>query len=123
MIKPVLFLSLACLSAASAFVFQNTAFRKPTRIFLEDHVADMVDQEFYRQQHKKDWVAKNTDQVLHSFHPEEGVGSGSSPLMMDQDDMEEFRQHRKDVKMAKTDPGKYCADRCVSTGNCDVYED
>ena len=25
--------------------------------------------------------------------------------------------------MANDDPMRYCADRCVSTGNCDVFED
>ena len=30
---------------------------------------------------------------------------------------------RKDRKMAMSDPQRYCADRCVTTGNCDVYED
>ena len=30
---------------------------------------------------------------------------------------------RKDIKMAADDPQRYCADRCVSTGNCDVFED
>lgn len=32
-------------------------------------------------------------------------------------------QRRKDEKMANDDPARYCADRCVSTGNCDVFED
>ncbi len=30
---------------------------------------------------------------------------------------------RKDEKMAENDPMRYCADRCVATGNCDVFED
>ena len=25
--------------------------------------------------------------------------------------------------MAHDDPQRYCADRCVTTGNCDVFED
>ncbi|KAL7537367.1 hypothetical protein ACHAWF_005738 [Thalassiosira exigua] len=25
--------------------------------------------------------------------------------------------------MAADDPARYCADRCVTTGNCDVFED
>ena len=29
----------------------------------------------------------------------------------------------KDNKMALNNPQQYCADRCVSTGNCDVFED
>ena len=31
-------------------------------------------------------------------------------------------RRRKDEKMADNDPQRYCADRCVATGNCDVYE-
>jgi len=30
---------------------------------------------------------------------------------------------RKDKRMAENDPMRYCADRCVATGNCDVFED
>lgn len=41
-----------------------------------------------------------------------GVDRGISPV-----------QRRKDEKMANDDPMRYCADRCVSTGNCDVFED
>lgn len=32
-------------------------------------------------------------------------------------------QMRKDRRMARDDPMRYCADRCVSTGNCQVWED
>jgi len=32
-------------------------------------------------------------------------------------------RRRKDEKMAADNPMRYCADRCVSTGNCDVFED
>ena len=32
-------------------------------------------------------------------------------------------QHRRDVRLASKDPSAYCADRCVTTGNCDVFED
>lgn len=30
---------------------------------------------------------------------------------------------RRDQMLANKDPQKYCADRCVSTGHCDVFED
>ena len=33
------------------------------------------------------------------------------------------RTRRRDEKMVENDPMRYCADRCVSTGNCDVFED
>ena len=32
-------------------------------------------------------------------------------------------QLRKDKRMAREDPARYCADRCVATGNCQVWED
>ena len=32
-------------------------------------------------------------------------------------------QLRKDKRMARDDPARYCADRCVATGNCQVWED
>ena len=32
-------------------------------------------------------------------------------------------QLRRDKKLAEKNPQQYCADRCVATGNCDVYED
>ena len=32
-------------------------------------------------------------------------------------------QIRKDRRMARDDPSRYCADRCVATGNCQVWED
>jgi hypothetical protein len=38
-------------------------------------------------------------------------------------DKEEFRMHQKDQRLAFRDPEKYCADRCVATGNCDIFED
>ena len=31
-------------------------------------------------------------------------------------------RRRKDERMAANDPMRYCADRCVTTGNCDVFE-
>lgn len=32
-------------------------------------------------------------------------------------------QARKDKRMAREDPARYCADRCVATGQCSVWED
>ena len=32
-------------------------------------------------------------------------------------------QRRKDKRMARDDPARYCADRCVATGSCEVWED
>ena len=40
-----------------------------------------------------------------------------------EDDLDKFRQYAKDKKLARQDPERYCADRCIATGNCEVYED
>jgi hypothetical protein len=32
-------------------------------------------------------------------------------------------QFKRDKRLAEKDPQQYCADRCVATGNCEVYED
>ena len=98
-----------------------------TRLFLEDHIADLIDRELYRQAHKKEfekeWMEKNRGAVLHSLG---GGGSASDHENMAttfNERAEALREHRKDVKLAANDPQRYCADRCVSTGNCDIFED
>ena len=115
--------SLATLLAAvaNAFVGPSVAFRKPTRVYLEDWVADMIDHELYRQGHKKEfeqeWMEKNRGAVMHQLSKDDET----TPFM--EDEQENFRQTLKDKKLAKSDPQRYCADRCITTGNCDVYED
>lgn len=37
-------------------------------------------------------------------------------------EVDDSMQMRKDRRLAERDPAAYCADRCVSTGNCDVFE-
>lgn len=143
----VRFLSAAILMAAvlgSATAFQvigpiiSSSSRRPsTTLFLEDHIANMIDDEMRRlyQKHETEsqWNAKqrawkSESNVLpenYDFEAEfefvepatvQGFTSGvdrsiSSP------------RRRKDEKMMESDPMRYCADRCVSTGNCDVLED
>ena len=46
-------------------------------------------------------------------------GGGGSPAA----DAINPMQLRRDKKLAAKDPQQYCADRCVATGNCEVYED
>jgi len=65
---------------------------------------------------EKKWMEKNGNLILKHIE-ETSVYNG------DEDDMESFRQHAKDKKMARENPVKYCADRCIATGNCEVYED
>lgn len=79
----------------------------------------MVDDELQRQSHKKEfeaeWMEKNRAAVLGKMESDFGYVSDVDP--------DDFRMAQKDKKMAKDDPERYCADRCVSTGNCDVFED
>lgn len=42
---------------------------------------------------------------------------------LNDDDTQDFRMHQKDKRLAFKDPERYCADRCVATGNCDIFED
>lgn len=105
----------------------TTSTTTSTVLFLEDWVADMIDGELYRQNHKgeyeEQWMAKNKNAILHSLNQgasREGQFADGALMM---DPVEDYRMRRKDVKMAMTAPEKYCADRCLATGNCDVYED
>mmetsp|Transcript_32948 Transcript_32948/g.96155 ORF Transcript_32948/g.96155 Transcript_32948/m.96155 type:complete len:163 (+) Transcript_32948:69-557(+) len=109
----------AMMPHVSSFVIPSKAPVSSTRLFLEDWVADLIDKELYRQSHKKDfeqeWMEKNRAAVF--YHVESDFGPVANP------DESEFRMHQKDMKLAKDDPQRYCADRCIATGNCDVFED
>jgi hypothetical protein len=112
-------------TAATAFVVRSpttTNRVKTTALNLEDWVADLIDTELWREQHIKDfeseWMAKNRGAVLTSLNSME---SGSSVLLGEPE--VDFRQQARDRKLAASNPQQYCADRCVSTGNCEVYED
>ena len=43
--------------------------------------------------------------------------------MMDDDDREAYAEYKRDERMAFTKVEKYCQDRCLATGNCDILED
>jgi len=87
-----------------------------TSLNLDRWVADMIDGELFRESHKKDfnqeWMEKNRNAILQRV---------PNTLTLDND--KDFRQEAKDKRLAKSDPQAYCADRCLSTGNCAVYED
>ena len=96
--------------------------RSTTSLNIEDWVAEMIDGEIYRQAHKKefeeDWAKKNRATMM------QVLKAGNEPsAFMPMEDPSEFRQHVKDKILASKDPERYCIDRCVSTGNCDVFED
>jgi hypothetical protein len=125
MLQPTLsyLLLFTAIGGLQAFVSPKPAVvRRSTRIFIEDDIADMIDKELYRQQHLKEfeneWMVKNKAAVLQKLNSDDYM------LNMDEEDLREnFRQMQKDKKLASKDPYAYCAERCVTTGNCDVYED
>lgn len=92
-----------------------------TTLYLEGWVADMIDDELYRQKHKKEyeaeWMNKNKNSILQTLN------DGLTTMFHDDDSQSNFREHIKDIKLAKRNPQQYCADRCIATGNCDIYED
>ena len=50
------------------------------------------------------------------------------PTNFDFDDFVELNNDdtielRRDRRMVRKNPAQYCADRCVSTGHCEVFED
>uniref|UniRef100_A0A7S3L3U0 Uncharacterized protein n=1 Tax=Amphora coffeiformis TaxID=265554 RepID=A0A7S3L3U0_9STRA len=116
----------ASATAGSAFMV-NPASRAETRLFLEDRIAELIDKELYRQGHKKDfekeWMEKNRGAVLHSLGGAHGADDHESLMLGYDDNAADFRQHKKDLNMAVANPERYCADRCVATGNCDIFED
>ena len=116
-----LFAMSAIAPLVSAFVVRPTPLVvSTTTLFLQDWVADLIDQELYRQGHKKEyesaWMEKNRAAVLSRMESDFGPISDSP-------DESEFRMHNKDKRMAEEDPERYCADRCIATGNCDIFED
>lgn len=108
------------MDVSQAFVVTSTPRRgQATRLFLEDWLAELIDHELYRENHEKDfeneWMEKNRGAVFH--HMESDFGP------VDDIDQTDFRMHHKDEKLAFENPERYCADRCIATGNCDIYED
>jgi len=102
-----------------------------------DWVADMIDEEIYRQYHHKEyeeaWMKKNKAAILSrlsdassnddSSSSSSSSGYPSSMMMLEGEDREAFAEHKRDERMAFLKPEKYCADRCLATGNCDIFED
>jgi hypothetical protein len=116
--------------------------RPSTQLNLEDHIANMIDNELKRLNSKdiieskfndsqRAWNAEvkptpdNYDfqaEFFDMMSPRDILGF-SSVGGVDRTKDTSSPRRRKDEKMAEDDPMRYCADRCVTTGNCDVFED
>ena len=92
----------------------------------------MIDSELYRQEHRKEyeaaWMEKNKGAVLSRLSDEgstvtDTAGFSYPSQMLNDWDRESYAEHKRDERMAFLNPEKYCADRCIATGNCDILED
>mmetsp|Transcript_17304 Transcript_17304/g.24658 ORF Transcript_17304/g.24658 Transcript_17304/m.24658 type:complete len:186 (-) Transcript_17304:91-648(-) len=94
--------------------------RSTTALNLDPKIARMVDNELNRELNLEEWKQerrKHDQAVLDSKLPQTFEAS---------DDYVEATFHIQDIrdrKLAHDDPQAYCADRCLTTGYCDVFED
>ncbi|KAL9186157.1 hypothetical protein ACHAXT_005395 [Thalassiosira profunda] len=109
----------------SSFVHPAPPSRATTRLHLENHIAEMIDEEMERLKNLQFWRRQQDEKARKGREP-------SIPQGFDFNSPGDFQQNagaaqkiqmRKDKRMARDDPARYCADRCVSTGNCQVWEE
>ncbi|KAL3808868.1 hypothetical protein ACHAXA_004155 [Cyclostephanos tholiformis] len=128
-------------SQASSFVplISHRRYARPPRvstaIYLEDRIAKMIDGEMDRLNRigNADGGLKSRAMIESTIPP----NFDFEEVLMDPPVAAEYATfpvsgvdrsismplRRKDERLAKSDPMGYCADRCVTTGNCDVFED
>ena len=114
-----------CGSLLASEVRRTPARPTSTTVFLEDNIAEMIDGELVRQGHLNEWETEWARK-----HKKYTVPMGDNPdatasLMAGDFGANNLNpmELRRDKALADRDPQQYCADRCVATGNCDVYED
>jgi len=121
--------ALLIIAQANAFmttnVFKNIVVESSTKLFLEDHIAEMIDLELLRLKNKPEYekqMKEKNKKVIDPILPTDFDLQDFNSINSDFGGQDEI-QKRRDMRMARNSPEKYCADRCVSTGHCDVYED
>ncbi len=78
-----------------------------------------VDDELYREMHLDEWKndrMQNDQAVLESKLPTEFEDADFAEPIFN-------KQLIRDRKLARDDPQAYCADRCLTTGYCEVFEE
>ena len=81
-----------------------------------------IDREYYRQTHKEEVETKKKERntaVLERKIPQEFDVGSFNLLNVNENEV----VSRRDTLLAKRNPEKYCMERCVATGHCDVFED
>jgi hypothetical protein len=123
LISSVIFTSLLQNGQGFSVVPLLATTKPSSRLFLEKRIAELIDQELYRERHKqeyeREWMEKNRQAVA----VKTDIDESSNYLQLDEDDLSNLRQRKKDEMLAKNDPQRYCADRCIATGNCEIFED
>ena len=78
-----------------------------------------IDNEVERLHHFKDWKRKQDEKLRkdREQYVEKGFDFNSVTNFQPDPSAAKKIQMRKDKRMARTDPMKYCADRCVATGS------
>lgn len=83
-----------------------------------------IDNELDRLQHIEQWRTHQTDKLKVEPTLPSGFDFNTLADLPGQTaNAASNIQARKDRRMARDDPARYCADRCVATGNCQVWED
>jgi hypothetical protein len=78
-----------------------------------------VDDELYRETHLEEWKKErmqNDQAVLESKLPTEFEDADFAEPIFN-------KQLIRDRNLARNDPQAYCADRCLTTGYCEVFEE
>lgn len=116
------------LTTTLAFVLQRHFSVNPNHLFITKRDELLIDAEYFREKHpeqfKKEWMKKNKEMIFH-IDPEKE--EDEDPYRYYEDMTEEeynfYPEEMRDRRLAHDDPQRYCQDRCISTGHCDVYED
>merc|ERR1711862_552740 len=118
-------LLLATASPVESFV-PVTRVKPSTEIRLEISVAEMIDREYERLTDHTNWRKKQQQEMRERQNakiPEGFDFNSATDFTTTSQSANAKIQRRKDKRLARNDPAKYCADRCVSTGNCSVWEE
>jgi hypothetical protein len=119
-------LALCFAVSTDAFIVKPSS-RPVSQLNLENHIADMIDREVERLTNHGLWRRKEDEKRAAWKEKEQTLPEGFTF-----NDATEYKansdagakiQMRKDKRMYREDPARYCADRCVATGHCQVIED
>ena len=80
-----------------------------------------IDEEIFRQEHKNE--LEREAELNRKVMVEEALPKNFEFSSLSDVNDGDLLETRKDKRLAFKKPEVYCADRCLTTGHCDVYED